>query len=67
VLAYGLFVPIFFTNIISLSVDARTLQPGMLWFTFVIIVTAFVGKWLGAGIGARWGGLSFRHRRQPGR
>ncbi|HLF75727.1 MAG TPA: cation:proton antiporter [Anaerolineales bacterium] len=64
-LAYGLFVPVFFINI-GLSVNARSLQTGMLWFTLAIILTAIIGKWLGAGIGARLGGLSLRESVQLG-
>src|SRR5688572_18706942 len=64
-LAYGLFVPIFFINI-GLSVNARSLQIEMLWFTLVIILTAIIGKWLGAGIGAKLGGLNLRESVQLG-
>jgi Kef-type K+ transport system membrane component KefB len=64
-LAYGLFVPIFFINI-GLSVNARSLQLEMIVFTLVITVTAIIGKWLGAGIGARLGGLSLRESVQLG-
>ena len=64
-LAYGLFVPIFFINI-GLSVNARSLQVEILWFTLIIILTAIIGKWLGAGIGARLGGLNLRESVQLG-
>jgi Kef-type K+ transport system membrane component KefB len=64
-LAYGLFVPIFFINI-GLSVNARTLQTEMLLFTLVITLTAILGKWLGAGVGARLGGLGPRESIQLG-
>jgi Kef-type K+ transport system membrane component KefB len=64
-LAYGLFVPIFFINI-GLSVNARSLQTEMIVFTLVITLTAIIGKWLGAGIGARLGGLSLRESIQLG-
>ncbi|MEO7839124.1 MAG: cation:proton antiporter [Anaerolineales bacterium] len=64
-LAYGLFVPIFFINI-GLSVNARSLQIEMLWFTLAITLTAIIGKWLGAGIGARLGGLNLRESVQLG-
>jgi Kef-type K+ transport system membrane component KefB len=64
-LAYGLFVPIFFINI-GLSVNARSLQVEMIWFTLAIILTAVVGKWVGAGIGARLGGLNVRESIQLG-
>ena len=64
-LAYGLFVPVFFINI-GLSVNARSLQAGMLWFTLAITLVAIVGKWLGSGIGARLGGLNRRESIQLG-
>jgi Kef-type K+ transport system membrane component KefB len=64
-LAYGLFVPVFFINI-GLSVNIRTLQTPMLLFTLVITVAAILGKWLGAGLGARLGGLGPRESVQLG-
>jgi Kef-type K+ transport system membrane component KefB len=64
-LAYGLFVPVFFINI-GLSVNARSLQAGMFWFTLVITLVAIIGKWLGSGIGARLGGLNRRESIQLG-
>ena len=64
-LAYGLFVPIFFINI-GLSVNARSLQVEMLWFTLAIILIAIIGKWLGAGLGAKLGGLTWRESIQLG-
>ena len=64
-LAYGLFVPIFFINI-GLSVNARSLQIDMIVFALVITLVAILGKWLGAGIGARLGGLSLRESIQLG-
>jgi len=64
-LAYGLFVPIFFINI-GLSVNARSLQAEMILFALVITLIAIVGKWLGAGLGARLGGLSLRESVQLG-
>ena len=64
-LAYGLFVPIFFINI-GLSVNARSLQIDMIMFALVITLTAILGKWLGAGIGARLGGLSWHESVQLG-
>lgn len=63
--AYGLFVPIFFINI-GLSVNARSLQTEMLVFALVITITAILGKWLGAGFGAKLGGLSARESVQLG-
>jgi Kef-type K+ transport system membrane component KefB len=56
-LAYGLFVPVFFVNI-GLSINLRDFRLDSLLMTLVIIVVAVAGKWLGAGWGARLGGLS---------
>lgn len=56
-LAYGLFVPIFFINI-GLSTNLRDFQAEAFWMALVLIVVAVAGKWLGAGWGARLGGLS---------
>lgn len=64
-LAYGLFVPVFFINI-GLSINARTLQVEMYVFALVITLVAILGKWLGAGIGARLGGLQMRESVQLG-
>jgi Kef-type K+ transport system membrane component KefB len=64
-LAYGLFVPIFFINI-GLSVNARALQFDLILFAFVITLVAILGKWFGAGIGAKLGGLSSRESVQLG-
>jgi Kef-type K+ transport system membrane component KefB len=64
-LAYGLFVPIFFVNI-GLTVNVRELQTDVYWMTLVIIGIAILGKWLGAGLGARLGGLSIRESSQLG-
>ena len=64
-LAYSLFVPVFFINI-GLSVNARTIKPDMLVFALVITLVAIVGKWLGAGIGAKLGGLNTRESVQLG-
>ncbi len=64
-LAYGLFVPVFFINI-GLSVNTRTLQAEMYVFSLIITIVAILGKWLGAGIGARLGGLNTRESVQLG-
>ncbi len=63
-LAYGFFVPIFFVDI-GLEVNLRSLQSD-LWFLLAIILVAVIGKLLGAGAGARLGGLSWRESTQVG-
>lgn len=64
-LAYGLFVPIFFVNI-GLSIDLHGYQLNILLLTLAIIAVAVAGKWLGAGWGARLGGLSRQEASQLG-
>ena len=56
VLAYGLFVPIFFINI-GLSINLRTLQLNALWLILVVTLAAIAGKIFGAAAGARLGGF----------
>lgn len=64
-LSYGLFVPIFFVNI-GLSVNARQLDAGILILMFGITVAAILGKWVGAGLGARLADFSWRESLQLG-
>ncbi len=63
-LAYGFFVPIFFVNI-GLDVHLETLSSGLA-LTIILIVAAVVGKFIGAGLGAYWGGFSKREAAQLG-
>ncbi len=54
----GLFMPVFFT-LVGLTVDAGALaQPRFLWLTLALIALASTGKFLGAFVGGRCGGLS---------
>lgn len=55
-LAYGLFVPVFFVHI-GLSINLRDFKLEALLLTLALIAAAVAGKWLGAGWGARLGGL----------
>jgi Kef-type K+ transport system membrane component KefB len=64
-LAYGLFVPVFFVQI-GLSINLRGFPPQALLFTSAIVLVAIIGKWLGAGWGAKLGGLSGRESVQLG-
>lgn len=63
-LAYGFFVPIFFVDI-GLSVDIKAIFP-TLGFTLLVILVAVASKLLGAGLGARWAGFSWRESSQLG-
>lgn len=65
VLAYGLFVPIFFINI-GLSTDARELFGSSFWLFVAMTVVAIIGKVLGAGLGGLWAGFSRRESLQLG-
>lgn len=64
-LSYGFFVPIFFISI-GLSVNLNEVQINAIWLTLAIIVTAIATKFLGAGLGARLGGLTWREAWQLG-
>ncbi len=63
-LAYGFFVPIFFVDI-GLEADLRVMGSA-LGLTLVIVVVAVWGKLLGAGLGARLSGFSWRESAQLG-
>lgn len=64
-LAYGLFVPIFLVGI-GLSINIRDLRLDSIFLTFSIILVAIIGKFLGAGLGARLGGFNWRESQQMG-
>lgn len=64
-LAYGVFVPVFFVNV-GLSANARELDPDSLWFLVALSAAAVVSKIVGAGLGARLGGLTNREALQIG-
>lgn len=57
-LIIGLFMPVFFT-LVGLTIDVAALaQPRFLWLTLGLIGVASVGKFLGAFVGGRFGGLT---------
>ena len=64
-LAYGLFVPIFFVNI-GLTVNIRQLDLEAIWLLLAIVTVAVLGKFIGAGGGARLAGFSWREATQLG-
>ncbi len=64
-IAYGVFVPIFFVNI-GLVANARELTGDSLLLMLGMTVVAIVSKVLGAGLGARLGGLTNRESLQLG-
>ncbi len=63
-IAYGFFVPIFFVSI-GLSVNIASAATG-LGLAASLILVAIVGKWIGAGLGARWGGFTWKEAWQLG-
>jgi Na+:H+ antiporter len=64
-IAYGVFVPIFFINIgLSANIRSLTLENSLL--LAVLVVIAIVGKIIGAGWGARMGGLTRQEAFQLG-
>jgi Kef-type K+ transport system membrane component KefB len=65
VIAFGIFVPIFFVNI-GLSTNVRDLFGGSFWFFLAITLVAIIGKIIGAGLGGLWGGLNRREALQLG-
>jgi Kef-type K+ transport system membrane component KefB len=65
VIAYGLFVPIFFISV-GLVADAHMLAGSGLWLIIAMVVVAIVSKILGAGLGARLAGFDNREALQLG-
>lgn len=57
VLAYALFVPIFLVGI-GLTANVRTLSGSDLGFALVISLVAVLSKIIGAGAGAKFGGMT---------
>ena len=55
-------MPVFFT-LVGLTIDLSALaQPRFLWLTLGLIALASVGKFLGAFVGGRFGGLTPANR-----
>jgi Kef-type K+ transport system membrane component KefB len=64
-LTYILFAPVFFVGI-GLQVDLHLIQTGSLVLLGFLVLAVVGGKFLGAGTGARWAGLSWREAVQVG-
>lgn len=64
-LSYGFFVPIFFVNI-GLAVNIRQLEASVFWLFVGITIAAILGKWIGAGLGARLANFTWREASQLG-
>jgi Kef-type K+ transport system membrane component KefB len=65
IIAYGLFVPIFFINI-GLSANLRGLSVDNLIFLALLVIIAVISKVIGAGSGAKISGFSFKESLQLG-
>lgn len=65
VVAYGIFVPIFFVSV-GLAANLRVLTWETVGLFVVLIIVAIIGKVLGSGIGARLGGFTNRESLQIG-
>jgi Kef-type K+ transport system membrane component KefB len=59
ILGFSLFIPIFFVDI-GLRVDLGEIRLSAIWILLLILTAAVLGKVLGAGTGARAGGLTWR-------
>jgi Kef-type K+ transport system membrane component KefB len=64
-LAYSLFVPIYFVSI-GLTVNLRQLDLQAIWLFLLIVLVAIIGKFLGAGWGARLAGFRWSEALQLG-
>jgi Kef-type K+ transport system membrane component KefB len=59
ILAYGVFVPVFFISV-GLNADVRLLVGQAFWLFLSLLMIAIIGKLFGAGAGARLGGMNAR-------
>lgn len=64
-LAYGFFVPVFFVSI-GLKIDLHSFTPSSVVFLIVLTMVAIISKLLGAGLGAKLGGLPWLESYQLG-
>jgi Kef-type K+ transport system membrane component KefB len=64
-MAYSFFVPVFLVSI-GLTANARALSVGDIGFIAVVSIVAILSKLIGAGTGARLGGMSGREALRVG-
>ena len=64
-LAYSFFVPVFFVSI-GLSMDLHQIQTNYLFIMGIIVLVAVLSKILGAGLGAKIGGMNWLESLQVG-
>jgi Kef-type K+ transport system membrane component KefB len=64
-MGYAFFVPIFFVSI-GLSINLRMLPLNAIWLWVLVLLAAVFGKILGAGLGARIGGMTWWESTQIG-
>ncbi|MBP1701772.1 MAG: putative sodium/hydrogen antiporter [Chloroflexi bacterium] len=65
IVAFGVFVPIFFVDI-GLTADLKSLVGGGMFLLAAMLLVAVIGKLLGAGIGAILGGMNRKEALQLG-
>ncbi len=65
IIAYGIFVPIFFVDV-GLNADIRTLLGANFWLFLALFFIAVVGKVVGAGLGAFFSGYNSAEALQLG-
>ncbi len=64
-LAYSFFVPVFFVSI-GLNMDLHQINPGYLLVMAGIVLIAVISKIIGAGLGAKFGGMTWLESLQIG-
>ena len=64
-IGYGFFIPIFFISI-GLNLNLRTLQADTFTMWIILVVLGITGKLIGAGLGSRISGFSWRESFQLG-
>lgn len=64
-IAYSFFVPIFFVSI-GLSMDLHQIDSNYLIIMAIIVIIAVISKIIGAGIGAKMGGMTWLESMQIG-
>jgi Kef-type K+ transport system membrane component KefB len=64
-IGYGFFIPIFFISI-GLNLNLRTLQADTFTMWIILVVSGITGKLIGAGLGSRISGFSWRESFQLG-
>ncbi|BAJ62302.1 putative sodium/hydrogen antiporter [Anaerolinea thermophila UNI-1] len=64
-LGYSFFIPIFFVDV-GLRINLTELPLEALWLALIVSLVAVAGKWIGAGLGAKLAGFTWRESMQLG-